>query len=141
MSDVLEEAPPEAKPEPTIDQLVDAYIQLRDKKAQLKARHDAEMAPITAMLDKVEVRVLQQLQAMGVESARTAAGTAYLQKRTSASVADWDSFLAFVREQGMWQMLEHRAAKGAVDEYAAQNGDLPPGLNYRQEVVVNFRRS
>lgn len=124
-----------------IGKLVEGYIQLRDKKAEIKARHEQELAPVQAMLDKIEVHILQQMQEQGVESYRTSVGTAYMSTRTSATVADWDSLLSFVQTNGLWQMLERRVAKTAVDEYAAVHKDLPPGVNYRSEVVVNVRRS
>ena len=124
-----------------IGKLVEGYIALRDKKAEMKARHEQELAPIQAMLDKIEVHLLQQMQEQGVESYRTAVGTAYTSTRTSATVADWDSLLSFVQANGLWQMLERRVSKTAVDEYAAVHKDLPPGVNFRSEVVVNVRRS
>ena len=37
-----------------INELVDRYIQLRDKKAQLEQAHKDKLAPINAMLDKIE---------------------------------------------------------------------------------------
>lgn len=124
-----------------IGKLVEGYITLRDKKAEIKARHEQELAPIQAMLDKIEVHILQHMQEHGVESCRTPVGTAYMSTRTSATVADWDSLLSFVQTNGLWQMLERRVAKTAVDEYAAMHKDLPPGVNYTQSIVVNVRRS
>ena len=130
-----------AAPQGMIGKLVEGYIKLRDKKAELKAKHDAEMAPINAMMDKIEIHLLKQMQEQGVESYKTGLGTAYTATRTSATVADWDSLLGFVREHNLWQMLERRVSKTAVDEYVAANQDLPPGVNLRSEVCVNVRRS
>ena len=31
--------------------------------------------------------------------------------------------------------------KQAVEQYKEEHGDLPPGINWREEVVVNVRRS
>lgn len=137
MSDTTVAAPPQG----VIGKLVEGYIRLRDQKAELKAKHEQEMAPIQAMLDKIEVHLMSQMQEQGVESYRAAGGTAYMSTRTSATVADWDGLLGFIKTHGLWQMLERRVNKTAVDEYAAVNKDLPPGVNYRQETVVNVRRS
>lgn len=124
-----------------IHKLVDGYIQLRDKKAALKAKHEAELAPINAMMDKIETHLLAQMQEQGVTSYKTELGTAYTSTTTKANVADWDGLLGFVRENGLWQMLERRVSKTAVDEYVAANNDLPPGVNFSSAVSVNIRRS
>ena len=124
-----------------IHKLVDGYIQLRDKKAQLKAKHEAELAPINAMMDKIETHLLAQMQEQGVTSYKTELGTAYTSTTTKANVADWDGLLSFVREHSLWQMLERRVSKTAVDEYVAAHQDLPPGVNYSTAVAVNIRRS
>lgn len=124
-----------------IDQIVATYVKLRDKKAQLKAAYDADVARIDEGLKKCEAFMLSKMQEQGVEAFKTPSGTAYKQTRTSATVADWDSLLNFVRGQDLWNLLEHRVSKTAVDEYRAANEDVPPGVNYRAETVVNFRRS
>lgn len=128
-------------PQGIIGTLVEGYIKLRDKKAELKAKHDAEMAPINAMMDKIEVHLLAKMQEQGVESYKTGIGTAYTATRTSVTCADGAGFIAWAIETGNTHMIERRAVKTAVDEFVAQNKDLPPGLNYRSEVCVNVRRS
>ena len=124
-----------------IDEIVQKYIELRDLKAQMKAEYENRVAPIQAALDKAEAHLLGQMQTLGVSSVKTGAGTAYTSQRTSATVADWDSVLPFVREGGLWHLLEKRVNKTAVDEYVAQHGGLPPGVNYRTEITVGVRRA
>lgn len=136
MTDAVAEKPP------LIAALVEGYIKLRDKKAEIKARHDAELAPVNEMLDRIEAKLLVQMQQQGVESYKTGAGTAYTQTRTSVSAADWDLYKAFCLEQpDPFLFVDRRVSKAAVDEYVAHHNDLPPGLNYRSEIVVNVRRS
>lgn len=124
-----------------LDEIIAKYIQLRDKKAQMKAEYEASVAPIQQALDKAEAAMLAIMQQQGVESFRTEAGTVYQSKRTSATVADWDSAFGFIQAEGLWNMLEKRVNKTAVDEYVAQHQDLPPGINYRSEITVGVRRS
>jgi hypothetical protein len=133
------ETPP--VPAGVVGKLVDGYVKLRDKKAALKARHDAEMAPLIAMMDKIEVHLLQAMQEQGVTSYKADAGTAYAQTRTSVSTADSDAFFRFCIDTGNTHLMEKRAAKTQVEEFVNAGGDLPPGLNYRRELVVNIRRS
>ena len=58
----------------------------------------------------------------------------------SASVADWDAVLDHIRENDAWEMLERRVNKTAVEQFKAVNDDLPPGVNWSETQVVNFRR-
>lgn len=131
----------EQKEHQAIDGLVERYLALRDKKAQYKAEYDAKVEAIDLAMTKVENYLLKLMQDLGVESIRTAGGTPYISRRSSASVSDWESFLAFVRQNDSWEMLERRANKTVVQQWREEHNDLPPGLNWREERVVNIKRS
>ena len=120
---------------------VKLYIQLRDKKAELKAEYEAKVADIDEQLNKLEAKLLQVFNETGMDSVRTEFGTAYVTTRNSVSVADRDAFLSFVRETGDFSLLEVRPSRSAVPEFAAANGEPPPGVTMRTERVVNIRRS
>lgn len=124
-----------------MEQLVEKYIELRDMKAKLKAKFEEKSSKLDAVMERIEGVILQQFNEAGVESMRTKAGTAYKQVRTSAGIADWDTTLDFVKGHEMWNMLERRVNKSAVEQYKDANGELPPGVNWREEVVINIRRS
>lgn len=124
-----------------LSELVAKYIELRDEKASLKAEYDGKLAPIEEKLSKIEAKLLEVFDQTGMESVKTDQGTAYKSTRTTVSVADRDAFMEFVKEGDHWSMMEIRAAKSAVEQYKAANEDLPPGINWRSEVVVNIRRS
>lgn len=124
-----------------IEEIVQKYVALRDKKAEFKAEYEAKVAAIEEAMDRIEKHLLTQMQTQGLKSMPTAAGTAYIQTRTSATVADWDSFLNFVRETDSWAMLKKDVSKSVVEEFKEANNDLPPGLNWREAVVVNVKRS
>lgn len=123
-----------------LDSMVEKYIALRDKKAAMKKAYELEAEKIDTLLSRVEGILLKHFEETGTESAKTAAGTAYKSERTSATVADWDMVLGFIQSNEAWSMLDKRVNKTAVDEYRKANGDLPPGVNWRSEVVVNVRR-
>lgn len=124
-----------------MEELIEKYIAIRDKKAEIVAAHKAKIAKIDETLDKVEAVLLVQLEEHGMESARCKSGTVYKSNRTSATVADWDYVLNFIQTHDLWNMLERRVSKQAVEQYKEEHGDLPPGINWREEVVVNVRRS
>lgn len=121
---------------------VSLYIKLRDKKAEIKAQMDEQIKPLQEKMDKLEAKLLEAFQATGVDSVKTEFGTAYTSVRTTASIADRDAFMEFVKAHEEWSLLEVRAAKTAIEQYRAANDDeLPPGINIREERVVNVRRS
>jgi len=125
-----------------VDDLVQKYIQLREAKAQLKAEYDAKVAPVDAVLDKIEGALLAKFNELGVSSVKTEFGTAYTSVRSSATLADWDVFREFCSQQeDPYAFVERRVSKTAVEEFRNANADLPPGVNWSETRVVNFRRS
>lgn len=126
-----------------LDQLVEKYIALRDRKAALKGDYEKSVAKIDEALGRIEAYLLTQLTATGSESVRTKSGTFYKSERISATVADWDHIREWVLDAPAerWSMLEKRVSKGFVEAYKTEHNDLPPGVNIRSEIVVNVRRS
>ena len=124
-----------------IDEIIDRYIALRDKKAIFKAEFEAKTAQIDEALDRIERHLLGKMQEQGLKSMPTPAGTAYIQHRTSATVADWEPLLGFIKEHNLWSLLNKAVSKTAVEEYKTAHNDLPPGINWRESIVVNVKRS
>jgi hypothetical protein len=124
-----------------IEKLVDGYVKARDKKAELKAAYAKKCSVLDDWMTRAEALILQELSEQNIESVRTAAGTAYKSVQTSATVADWDAIWGFIQENEAWTMLEKRVNKTAVQEYRAVHNDIPPGVNWREEVTLNIRRA
>lgn len=124
-----------------LSELVAKYIELRDKKYELKHQYDFKAAQLDEVLSKIESKLLQVFDTAGMDSVKTEFGTAYASTRSTASVADKETFMNFIKENEEWSLMEVRAAKLAIEQYKTANGDLPPGINFREERVVNIRRS
>lgn len=125
-----------------IDALVTKYIAIRDAKAKRKAKYEAEVAELTAAMDKIENHLLTKMQSQGLKSLPTTAGTAYIQHRSSASVADWQAYVNFIKTQDdPFAFVERRPNKTTLDEFRTANDDLPPGINWNESIVVNVKRS
>jgi hypothetical protein len=125
-----------------LSEAVSLYIKLRDKKAAMKKEFEASIAPLNEKMDKLEAKLLEVFNTTGMESVRTEFGTAYSSVRSSATVADRDSFISYVRSHDDWALLEVRPAKLAIEEFrSANDGGLPPGINFTEERVVNVRRT
>jgi hypothetical protein len=123
------------------DELVKLYIGLRDRRAKRKAAYETEDAPDAKKMDKIEGILLKRMQDSGQESVRTSNGTAYKSIKRFTSVGDWESLLTYVRNNDAWELLTRGVSKSAVEQYRAVNEDVPPGVNMRTEVTVNFLRS
>jgi len=124
-----------------LSEAVDIYIKMRDKKAQMKAEYLASVAPLNEKMDKLEAKLLDVFNKTGTAAVRTKFGTAYTTTQVTASVADREIFMAHVRENDDWGLLEVRASKSAIEQYRENNNDLPPGISMREERVVSIRRS
>lgn len=123
------------------DKICGAYIALRDKIAEIEAQHKAALAPYKDAKVKLEQAMLNILVTQGVESMRTASGTAYRTERTSVTIADKSAFMDYVTNNGAFELLDVRANKTAVADFLTENQDLPPGVNVSREATVGFRRA
>ena len=125
-----------------LSEAVELYIKLRDRKAEMKAEFDAQVAGIQEKMDKLEAKLLEVFNKTGTDSVKTPFGTAYTSTRVSATAADREAFMNFVRANEEWSLLEVRPSKTAVEQFrTANDNEIPPGLNIREERVVNVRRS
>ena len=122
------------------EQLVKLYIQLRDRRSERKRTYEMEDEGDKGKQEKIEGILLKRFQDDGLESVRTASGTAYKTVRTSASVADPDAFFQFVLTNELYDLLEKRCSKTVVEQYKDEHQELPPGINYSECVALNVRR-
>lgn len=137
-----EEAPPApTRPNMTTAQLVEKFILLRDKKAEIEKRHKTELAPFNLIMGQFEAFMLDDLNQIGGESLKTEHGTIYKSTRTSATVKDWPATFEYIRSNDLWDMLEHRVSKTAVLADIEEKGAPVPGVNVTQDITLNIRRA
>lgn len=121
--------------------LLKLYIKLRDQRAQRKAAYEEDDADDRGKQDKIEIEFLRRFNERGIDNvAARGIGTAYRSTRASATVADWDALLEHVQDNEAWEMIERRVNKTAVQQYRDEHDDLPPGVNWSETQVINFRR-
>jgi len=122
--------------------LLKLFIGLRDRIAKRKADYDLDNVGDKDKQNKIEVEFLRRFDERGIDNVSSREfGTAYRSTRSSATVADWEAILAHVKEQEAWELLEHRVNKKAIMQFREVHDDLPPGINWSEAQVVNFRRS
>lgn len=126
---------------PSVDKVIAAYIKLRDTKDEVKRKHSAELAPINDQMMKLEAFLQSELQKAGLTQFKAAGvGVAFIKTDTSATVEDRDAFFDFVKTNGKWELLDARCSKSVVQEYVEAHGEIPPGIKFQQEQVVQIRR-
>ena len=127
--------------EGNVDQLIDSYVKLRDRKKQLEDQHKQTLAPYNDALSRIEGHLLEAMNATGLSSMKSAHGTAYKSMRTSAKVVDWAATLTYVRENNAWDLLEARVSKLAAQEVIKETNKPIPGVETTSELCVNVRRA
>jgi hypothetical protein len=124
-----------------IQQKVEVYIRLRDRRTARKKAFDAEDASDKSFQEKIDAQLMTHLNANGIDRVGCESGTVYKSVRTSATVADWELTLKFIQDKAAWDLLERRVSKKAIEEYVNENESLPPGVNISREAVINVRRT
>jgi predicted PolB exonuclease-like 3'-5' exonuclease len=121
--------------------LLKMVIALRDRRARRKADYNADDAGDKDKQSNIEVEFLKRFNERGIDNVSSnGVGTAYRSTRASATVGDWDALLEHIQKDDAWEMLERRVNKTAVLQYKEENADLPPGVNWSETQVINFRR-
>lgn len=123
-----------------VEKRVGQFVQLRDLKAELKAKHESEMKPINDTMEMIKDELKQALASVNAQNMKTDAGTVSLTSKISASAADINAFWTWVITQGAFDMLDKKPNVTAITEYVKQHGVPPPGVNYNVFVDVGVRR-
>lgn len=123
------------------DNIVAEFVELRDKRAELKAAYEAEDKILKEKMERRDAWLLNKCNADKLESIRTSHGTAYTQTKTRYNVADWNSYWGWLLTNARLDLLEKRPAQGALAKMAENGEELPPGLNQFVEKTITVRRA
>lgn len=125
-----------------IDKRVARFVKLRDLRADSNKRNDAVDQAYKQTMETIEKSLIADAHRQGVTGFKTDAGTTYLEEKTMASIADENAFFNFVLEQGDLDFFERRIKATHIKEWSAANeGQVPPGLNIFRELTMKVRRS
>lgn len=125
----------------TANEVVSMYIRIRDAKKAKEAEMKATLKPYDEALSRLEGRALAILADQGAESLKTPAGTVYQTQKVSIRASDREAFMDYVKENQAFELLDVRPNKTAVEEYAVEHSDLPPGISKDAIMAANFRRA
>lgn len=125
----------------SVDKLVSAYVNLRDKRAELTAKYKEQESELREKQDKVKLALLDYCKEHEVDSVRTASGLFYRTVKQRYWTSDWESMHKFIFEHDVPQFFEKRLNQTHVRQFIEENPDaLPPGLNVDSEYTVSVRK-
>jgi hypothetical protein len=130
-------------PGETIKDVMLRRKQLNDEIADCDAIVKATLAPLQAELKEVEAKVHKYLLDNGLQNIKLdGIGMAFFGSWTRASVKDVDALFPWLVANDMMHMLTKAISKEAVKDYMdANNGTLPPGVEWSAGRQVNFRKA
>lgn len=123
-----------------VDKWVEQFIQVRDHLKDMEKLYNEATKPFREVKDLLEGKMRAFLVETGQENAATKFGTVHLSTRYTASLADSDAFMEFVKSHDLFDLMDRRANSTAVREYAEEHGTLPPGVNLSANETVGVRR-
>jgi hypothetical protein len=123
-----------------MEDVVGAYLKLRNKKEAIEGAVKEEVKAIKEKMVKLEAYIKKEADRQGVTSFKTGHGTAFVTTTDFAQVADWDSVLSFIKKNEAWDMLEKRVSKNAVRGYIDEHKEVPSGVNYGTRIDINVRK-
>ena len=123
-----------------LERVIAGYVKLRDAKNAMVKKQKEELDPLQTKIDFLENYLQKYLLDRNVESIRTEAGTAFLQRATSATVRDWVATLEYIVANKDWDLLEARVSKTAVKDFIEQHGSCVPGVEFSEAIVTRVRR-
>ena len=121
--------------------LITEFIRLRDELSEKKAEFKKIEDQIRTRQAQISGELQQVMGQLGVDSLKTPSGTAYLTEKVSVLTSDKEKFLDYIQKNNAWELLDIRGSKTAIQEYALENNDLPPGIELSRFQDVGIRRA
>ena len=123
-----------------MDKRVEQYITVRDMLKRIDEKYEAEKKPLLEIQEILSGKMQAFLDAAGIENVKTNHGTFYRSTRYTASLADPDAFMNFVKQYDKFELLDRRANATAVRAYVEKSNQLPPGCNLNAIQTIGVRR-
>lgn len=123
----------------TVDSRVETYIKVRTILKQKKAEYEKSIEALVDLQNGLTDWLQTFLENSKVDSAKTKHGTVYKSTKYSASLADPEAFMAFVKANDRFDLMDRKANAVAVKEYVEANTTLPPGVNLTALRTVGVR--
>jgi len=125
----------------SIDELVKKYVSVRDELSKKRKEFDEYERLTKSQLEIISMEIKEKADELGVDSFKTAYGTAFRQVKDSYRISDWSKYADWMLKMQCVDFVEKRPAKMAVKEFYEESGELPPGIDLFVEVEFQVRRA
>jgi RecJ-like exonuclease len=105
----------------TLGATIDHYRALYDERAEL----NAQAKELTRLMEELAPTLLQQLDDLGIDSAKGKCASIRIEEKTLPVVEDWDQFYQYIAETDSWYLLERRPTSKAYQEIVAAGEEVP----------------
>lgn len=124
------------------DQLVEAFIALRNERDRIRNEYEAQDAVIKEEMTTLEQALLAICNETNATSIKTDKGTVIRKLNERFFCSDWDNFRDYVLQHQALELLERRIHQGNFKEFIAEREaeGLPPGVNVMREYGVTVRK-
>lgn len=125
------------------EQLVEAFIAIRDQREKLLQEYETADKALKAESNQIESALLDICNSVNADSIKTGHGTVMRKLNERFFCQDWENFYKFVLDNEAVQLLERRIHQGNFKEFMKEHeGDgLPPGVNVMREFGVTVRKN
>lgn len=125
-----------AAPVETLGSLIDKLWAQREAKRVA----EAEVKKIEALIEPLEVAVMERLDEQGLDKANGRAASVSMSTNTIANVEDWEAFWAYIIKNKYTQMLQKRVSDPAYRELLEMGKNIP-GVKPFSKRRLNLRTS
>ena len=123
------------------EQVVERMIALRDARAALKSKYEAEDKSLKEQYERGEAWLMNELQTSGATGLKFDCGSVTQTTTMQASIGDWGALSRFIVENNEVDLLQHRVSTTALKSYLEAAGDkVPPGINVTNVRGITIRR-
>lgn len=123
------------------NELIRTYLDLRNEKKATDEQYQAlAHAKFGEPMQAIEQIMLERLNKRGSDSIKAkGVGTAFKKQVVSVTTADAREFQRHVIGGELWDLIEFRPSKTAINDLVEKGEPLPPGINRTGTFVVQFR--
>jgi len=123
------------------EQVVERMIALRDARAALKSKYEAEDKSLKEQYERGEAWLMNELQTSGATGLKFDCGSVTQTTTMQASIGDWGALSRFIVENNEVDLLQHRVSTTALKSYLEAAGDkVPPGISVTNIRGITIRR-
>jgi hypothetical protein len=124
------------------DQLVEAFITLRNERDRLRNEYEIKDSVVKNEMTVLEQELLAICNETNATSIKTDKGTVIRKLTERYFCSDWDNFRDYVLKHQALELLERRIHQGNFKEFISERekDGLPPGVNVMREFGVTVRK-